>query len=129
MKKILLFLVTLICFCGCSKNQELEQETDSALLLLGTWEELWPMEYSIRYTFYEGGIYTYKFKYLDEVWGGEYSFNSGTYTFYDGILSFDGIQKFEVVKLNETEMTLKILDNSLTKQEYMYMNRIIPENS
>ena len=87
------------------------------------------MEYSIRYTFYEGGIYTYKFKYLDEVWGGEYSFNSGTYTFYDGILSFNGIQKFEVVKLNETEMTLKILDNSLTKQEYMYMNRIIPENS
>lgn len=97
------------------------------MLLLGTWEELWPMEYSIRYTFYEGGIYTSKFEYLDEVWGGENGVDSGTYTFYDGILSFNGKQVFEVIKLTETELTLKRLDISLIKQEYIYMNRITPD--
>lgn len=124
MKRIVLFLAALICLCGCSKNQEPEQGEFDAMLLLGTWEELWPMEYSIRYTFYEGGIYTSKFEYLDEVWGGENGVDSGTYTFYDGILSFNGKQVFEVIKLTETELTLKRLDISLIKQEYIYMNRI-----
>lgn len=89
-----MFLAALICLCGCSKNQEPEQGEFDAMLLLGTWEELWPMEYSIRYTF------------------------------YDGILSFNGKQVFEVIKLTETELTLKRLDISLIKQEYIYMNRI-----
>ena len=50
-----------------------------------------------------------------------------TYTFYDGILSFNGKQVFEVIKLTETELTLKRLDISLIKQEYIDMNRITPD--
>ena len=53
MKRIVLFLAALICLCGCSKNQEPEQGEFDAMLLLGTWEELWPMEVSTRVYLYE----------------------------------------------------------------------------
>jgi hypothetical protein len=125
MKKILLFLVTLICFCGCSKNQELEQTTIDPLLLIGTWEELSPMEYSQRYTFYEGGIYGETFTGLSDELYGESTFKDGFYSVYGDVISLNGKNRYKVVKLSDTEMIWEMEES--TTREYISLSRVISE--
>ena len=125
MKRIIPFLLTLICLCGCSKNQEPDQTSVDPLLLLGTWEAVVPMEYSQLYTFYEGGVYGETFAYLSDELYGEISYDDGTYSVNDGIISLNGKTRYKVVKLSDTEMTWQIEEP--TAGEYISLSRVVSE--
>lgn len=127
MRYFFLFLASIICLAGCSKNYETEQATIDQSLLVGAWETVWPTEYSQHYTFYETGSYTERITFTSGDLSGESFSMNGTYTLSDGVLTLTRIDEqehqYRVTKLNDSEMIWKIEWQGVVGRDYIDFKR------